>query len=88
MLTALFVRKREITACLALALSAAAPAQTTPSLKSGEQVYREVCMACHGAAWQSRVHPPMARGTGCPACAKKYGTAASAVRGLFDPLLP
>lgn len=48
MLTALFVRKREITACLALALSAAAPAQTTPSLKSGEQVYREVCMACHG----------------------------------------
>lgn len=38
--------------CAALLLSSALPvavqAQTTPALKSGEQVYRETCMACHG----------------------------------------
>ncbi|MDP3701156.1 MAG: c-type cytochrome [Hylemonella sp.] len=29
-------------------LPAAVHAQTAPALKSGEQVYRETCMACHG----------------------------------------
>lgn len=33
---------------LSLALPAAVSAQTT-ALKTGEQVYRETCMACHGA---------------------------------------
>lgn len=41
--------KRLVPACLALALSALAQAQTGPALQSGEQVYRETCMACHGA---------------------------------------
>lgn len=31
-----------------LSLPALALAQTAPALKSGEQVYRETCMACHG----------------------------------------
>lgn len=30
------------------AVPAAVLAQTAPALKSGEQVYRETCMACHG----------------------------------------
>ncbi len=33
---------------VALTLTAATRAQTTAALKSGEQVYRETCMACHG----------------------------------------
>lgn len=33
---------------LSQALPAAVQAQTAPALKSGEQVYRETCMACHG----------------------------------------
>jgi len=33
---------------LCLAMPAAVLAQTAPALKSGEQVYRETCMACHG----------------------------------------
>lgn len=31
-----------------LSVPAAVQAQTAPALKSGEQVYRETCMACHG----------------------------------------
>ncbi|KRH99566.1 cytochrome c5 family protein [Curvibacter sp. PAE-UM] len=30
------------------AVPAAVQAQTAPALKSGEQVYRETCIACHG----------------------------------------
>lgn len=34
---------------LGWALAAASAAQAQPALKSGEQVYRETCFACHGA---------------------------------------
>jgi cytochrome c5 len=36
------------TLLLCWAVPAAVLAQTAPALKSGEQVYREICMVCHG----------------------------------------
>ncbi len=39
---------RFVILCAALALPWAVQAQTVPALKSGEQVYRETCMVCHG----------------------------------------
>ncbi len=36
------------TLLLCSAVPAAVLAQTAPALKSGEQVYRETCIACHG----------------------------------------
>lgn len=39
---------RFVILCAALALPWAVQAQTVQALKSGEQVYRETCIACHG----------------------------------------
>jgi len=42
------MRQLFATLLMCAAMPAAVLAQTAPALKSGEQVYRETCMACHG----------------------------------------
>jgi len=49
MLAAVFGFKRAAIGGLALVLSSLGLAQTGAALRSGEQVYRETCSACHGA---------------------------------------
>lgn len=48
-MTTPFDFKRAIMAGLALALSTVTQAQAASTLKSGEQVYQEVCVACHAS---------------------------------------